>query len=245
MKVLLEFLLLASPAFAQLPAPPPTSTSHVPQLLTDGAKQSVDLALVIADWNAKENWITTSILTLDNSRVADEKDIASLKAAISMQSDTLGKFQAQLNDLNAKIAALQGGPAPPATVTPLHIEAESFTTSAPVATVQLAETSTINKNLCCLTSALTGVADYNVTIPADGNYTVTARTASTRAGITISFSAGAVSTGPIPVVNTGGWQTYTIITGNTPLALTAGATIIHMTYGQYANIDFFELSKAN
>lgn len=173
-----------------------------------------------------------------------ENNFVGLWAAHATVSSTAGQNTTDITKLQDRVAALEAKlkAAPPPSASPLHVEAESLTTSSPVATLQPTETSTTNKNLCCMTAAVTGTADYNVTIPADGNYVVTVRAATTRDGLTVALSSGAVTTGPIPVVNTGGWQTYTILTGATPLALKAGAQTIRLTYAQYVNIDYFELT---
>lgn len=238
MKILaLALFLVATPVFGQIAAPPPSPTAHVPNVISDNTKVANDFVSVVADWNAFENWLKTSLKLLDDQRIIDEQTITDLRNTHTQDADAL-------QSLSARVAALEKTAAPvvPPISSPIHIEAESFTTSAPLALTQLTETSTVNNNICCLTAATSATADYTVTIPVDGNYVVTARTSTNRDALTVAFSSGIVTTGPIPVVNTGGWQTYTILTGATPLALKAGAQTIRLTYAQYVNIDYFELT---
>jgi hypothetical protein len=233
----LALLFLASAASAQLPTEPPTMTAHVPSLLADNAHVGDDFIALLSDVNIKETWITLGLHSFDDQ-------IQALKAQVATQADTIQKMQTDYAALLAKVNAITTGPNPPSTATVVHVEAEAFVASSPVAAIQPTEGSATNKNICCLTAATTATADYTITIPSDGNYAVSARTASARAGVLLSFSVGTVTSGNLTLVNTGGWQTFTVIQSpNPPMALKAGLQTIRMTYGQFGNVDYFELTK--
>ncbi|MDX2176407.1 MAG: family 16 glycosylhydrolase [Candidatus Sumerlaeia bacterium] len=90
--------------------------------------------------------------------------------------------------------------------------------------------------------------EYSVTVPADGSFTSSFRTASAAGGGTATLrvrsplSRAEYTTG-VTIPSTGGWQTWTTVEGDSPLEIPAGDYIARLEFltGEF-NVNWFELA---
>ena len=92
---------------------------------------------------------------------------------------------------------------------------------------------------------------YSVNVAAAGTYTITVRVASVGAGGRFHIEAGGIDkTGPLTIPDTGGWQSWQIIT-KTGVSLTAGAQVLRLVMdsngasGLTGNVDWIRAVSAS